>query len=253
MSEAQAQQQPIISTRSSTPVQKRNIAVLGKTGAGKSTVANKILEGNLEGAANFRVSHSVISSVTEGTTASTALLDTTNGKYLVQVVDTQGLFDTRQEIPNDKIMREIKKFSKDKIPEGFSLILFVFKHGRWTDEEQRTLDYIVSHFEREISAISALIITGCESFTDEEKKRIVDEFRHAQPQIANFMQKGIHTIGFPDISTLKSPFRETSPADQIIDQERIRNLVYSCHEMKLTREIVQEKFWQKVYDGCNIL
>ena len=84
-----------LTTVSSTPVKNRNVDVLGKTGAGKSTIANKILQGQGDDQSNkFEVSYSVISSESRGNMAPTALLDTTNRKFIMQVVDTWGLFDT---------------------------------------------------------------------------------------------------------------------------------------------------------------
>lgn len=239
-----------IVTKSSTTVCNRNVVVLGKTGGGKSTVANRIVETD-DGSEKFDVSHAVLTSVTVGASAHSTLLETSDGNFNVQVVDTQGLFDTRN-VCNSDIMRNIKRFAREKVSEGFNLILFVFKQGRWTDEEQNTFDYIIKHFEKEISAISALIITGCDHFTETKKKGIIDEFKQKQPRIAAFMQKGIYAVSFPDIDKLKSPFREASERDQKIDQEALRNLVYSCHEMKLTKAILQETFWEKV-KNCTIL
>ena len=238
-----------VETTSVSRMHKRNVVVLGKTGAGKSTIANKILETTDERTSDrpFEVSHAVMTSVTEGTTASTAVLRTSEGvEYLVQVVDTVGLFDTRPDRSNITIMREIKSYFKERLPDGLNLVLFVFKQGRWTEEEQKTFDFISSHFVAEVSSISALVITGCDGYTDEMKANLISEFRRLQPKIADFMKQGIHPVAFPDITKLKAQIQEAHEQYQKIDQDILRKLVYSSKESKLSKEVLQDTFWEKV-------
>ena len=233
-----------------TSVNDRFVLVVGKSGAGKSTVANKILD-PLHGPP-FKVSNDVLPNDTAEMKTATALLETDHAeKYHVRVIDTQGFFDSRN-VSNKAVISGIKKYLVDEIPSGLNLILFVFKHGRWTEGEQKMYDFITRKFVEEVSSISALVITGCENITDEERKRIVDEFKSRCPKVDAFMKQGIVAVGFPDISKLKEKVRQLCEEEQKSDQEKLRKLVYSCDDKILTKEIFKPRFFDKVHE-CAIL
>ena len=240
-----------IHTTSITSVSDRFVLVVGKSGAGKSTVANKILDPP-EGPPSFNVSNDVLPSDTAKTELAAALLGTDSaGKYLVRVIDTQGFFDTRN-VSNEKVISGIKQYLIDEIPSGLNLILFVFKHGRWTDEEQKMYDYVTKNFVEEISSISALVITGCENITDEEKAKRENEFKEKCPAVDAFMKKGIFAVGFPDISKLREKVKELCEEEHKDDQEKLRRLAYSCDNKILTKELFKPKFIDKIR-GCTII
>ena len=227
-------------SKSITRLQRRNVLILGKTGAGKSTLGNKLIEQSniLEGDL-FKVSYTSVlstSAIMETSVCTTLLMNESN-HYIVQVVDTVGPFDARRIkihgiVTNDMIMKRLSAFIKERVPSGFNTVLFVLKLGRWTVEEQETFDLIIRQFSDELSSISALVITGCETMTDKERANYATEFIKAQPAIAEFMQKGIHTIGFPNTNRVKPAFRKIFEDDAKSDQEYLRQLVYSCDEMK---------------------
>lgn len=232
----------------------RTVVVIGKTGAGKSTVANKILESsNIEN--QFKVSDTVLDSVTQSVSAKKALLKTKGDiYYAVQVVDTIGLFDTSGLARNnDAIMKEIESFFRERIS-GVNLILFVFKQGRWTSEEQRSFDLFTKYFVDEASSISALVITGCDGYTEERKERVCEEFKETHSDIYDFMKKGVFAVSFQDVSKLIDEIQPVHKEKQKADQEKLRKLVYSCEESKLTAEIMQDNFWEKIKKSlCTIL
>ena len=233
----------------------RNVVVVGKTGAGKSTVANKILEGS-NPANQFKVSDTVLDSVTRSVSAKKTLLKTKGDVYYsVVVVDTIGLFDTSALARNnDEIMKEIESFFRERIS-GVNLILFVFKQGRWTGEEQRTFDLFTKYFvNSEISDISALIVTGCDGYTKERKQKVCEEFKEKQPNIYHFMKKGVFAVSFQDVSKLIEDIQPIHKEQQKADQEKLRKLVYSCEDLKLTKQIVQDNFWERIKKSlCTIL
>ena len=235
----------------------RTVVVVGKTGAGKSTVANKILESSNTGN-HFIVSDTVLDSVTQSVSAEKALLKTKGDVYYsVEVVDTIGLFDTSalaKKRNNDDIMKEIKLFFRDRIS-GANLILFIFKQGRWTDEEQRSFDLFTKYFEKsEISSISALVITGCDGYTEEQKEKVCKEFKEKQPYVCSCMKKGVLAVSFQDISKLTEEIQPIHKEKQKGDQEKLRQLVYECKELKLTKDIAQDTFWKKIKSSlCTIL
>lgn len=232
----------------------RNVIVVGKTGGGKSTVANMILETKSKDPP-FKISDSNVadSATTEAQAAMGVLQTTGEHHYSVKVVDTVGFFDTKG-MSNKQVINDTKQFIKDQVPIGLNLVLFIYKNGRWTRDEQETFNFITKHFKEEVSAISALIVTGCDGFSDTQKQAIIDEFKDSKPDIANFMQKGIYPVGFPDLSKLKESLREPYKADMKADQETLRALIYSCDELKLRREILGETIWEKAAQiGCTIL
>lgn len=239
---------------------KRNVVVLGKTGAGKSTIANKIIEARESDDGDtdqFEVSHSVLDSVTASTNAKASLLTTSdNTLYVVQVIDTIGLFDNKSGMTNEGIMKDVKTFFKERVPEGLSLILFVFRQGRWTKEEQKTFDLFTKHFvDTEVSTISALVVTGCDGFTDERKQQVKDEFQQAHSNVYDFMKKGVYTVSFQDTSKLIPEIQSIHKQYQKHDQDMLRKLIFDCgDEMKLSKEIVQDTYWEKINVSlCQIL
>ena len=246
-------------TVSAFEINDRFVVVVGKTGAGKSTVANKILE--TQNSENpFKVTDTVLESITQKVSAKKSLLKTKGDVYYsVQVVDTIGLFDTRALVSaksNDDTMKEIESFFRERMPiSGVNLIVFVFKQGRWTNEEKETFDLFTRYFvDTEVSSVSALVITGCDGYTDEEKEKLCREFEEKQPEIYRFMKKGVFAVSFQDLSKLIPGIQEIHKEQQKADQEKLRKLVYSCEEAKLAKEIVQDKFWEKIKKSmCNIL
>ena len=98
----------------------RTVVVVGKTGAGKSTVANQIL-----GREAFKVKN-VASSVTSEVEDMCSLVydESSNTRYNFRVIDTLGVFDTS--LKNDAVITKIKKFFQNEAPGGVNLVLFVF-------------------------------------------------------------------------------------------------------------------------------
>lgn len=242
-----------MATASGIRTMERNVVVLGKTGGGKSTVANKILETSPGEKQPFEVSdRKVTDSTTTKATAAITFLTTVDGcQYLVKVIDTVGLFDTAGKT-NKEIIDATKQYIRDQIPDGVNLILFIYRQGRWTKEEQDTFDFITKNFRNEISHISALVITGCDGYDQPQKEDVVKDFTESKPAIAGFMEKGIHPVGFPDMAKLKPKLKEAYEEDARSDQEELRRLIYSCDDKKLSREIMGETLWNKVAK-CTIL
>ena len=124
---------------------KRNIVVLGKIGAGKSTIVNQILKKNvlkvgtsLEGVTREARRHEDISQID----------DERKVEYKIKVVFTVGLYNIR--VQKDSIIDEIKEYSTTQVPEGINLVLFVYKHGYFTTDDQKAFQCIIEDFKSEI-------------------------------------------------------------------------------------------------------
>lgn len=228
---------------------KRNIVVLGKTGAGKSSVANNILCDT-----TFDVADTT-KSVTRNAAMSQAVLKRPDmgTEYNLKVIDTIGLFDS--ELTNEEVMKDIKTFFKTKVPEGVNLILFVFQVGRLTPEERKTFKYIMDNFKgRDISDISALVITHCEDKNPTARERIVTEFNTHEhtKDIAEFMKKGMICVGFPKLQDVDEDFQEIYKRKAKKDTDQLHQLVVKSSDIRLKKEFLDEMFWRKVKD-CTIL
>ena len=228
----------------------RNIIVVGKTGAGKSTVANKIIGDDV-----FKVSDS-LRAVTKRQTHTMVDLEYVDVTYKIKMVDTVGLFDTGEsKITNDAIVDKLRTYLIDKCPDGINLVLFVFKKGRFTDEERQTFDIIIKEFKREVSEFSALVITHCAMGT-KARQEYLDLFTKdsSTRNISSFVKKGIYPVDFPPLDGDE----DEEPSKRTLDDvESLRQLIFSCSEMTLGSDMVEEIVRvikeKQVTSGCSIL
>ena len=106
----------------------RNVVVIGKSGAGKSTVANKLLDEE-----TFKVAASV-DGITGVISHSEVTIEQGGKLYLTKVVDTVGLMDPK--LQEKDTIADIKRYFRHIFPYGINLIMFVFRMGRFTAEER---------------------------------------------------------------------------------------------------------------------
>ena len=228
----------------------RNILILGRTGVGKSTVGNKI------GSETFDVLASALPCTTkpEYTTFNLRRQGTT---YVVKVIDTVGLFDGKKD--HKRVIVETKDYLQDKFREGISLVLFVMKQGRYDEAEKKSFNFIIDNLQKYVAEISALVITGCETLGKTKREDIVKEFKTLEDtkHVAKFMQKGIFTVGFPDLTVMDDddPLRMGLQTKMEADTDALRGLVASAKKMKLSRELFDDKWWEIFYHDrlCSVM
>ena len=211
----------------------RNVVVVGKTGAGKSSVCNKLLEED-----TFRVAAS-LDEVTKTIGHGAVTVRHENGKkYHIQVVDTVGLFG--RSCKNKDTIASIKKYFRDTFHDGISLVLFVFSKSRFTEEVQKCLETIIKIFHADVSPLSALVITHCDHMETASRCAYVEQFRSNQHtrRIAAFMKKGIFTVGFPSLDDMDEDEYELVQKKMARDVKDLRDLVCSCGEMRLGKQLV---------------
>lgn len=151
-----------------TDINERCVVILGKCGAGKSTVANMIVGYDpMAEKSPFKVSEEVLAPVSRTVDSYKSCYSPDDRvHYNITVIDTVGLFDIKAK-GNDMILEKIEEFFKKHHILAVNLILFVLKEGRFTPEEKEVFSFIRSRLSEEICPISALVVTGFETHTAE--------------------------------------------------------------------------------------
>ena len=216
---------------------------MGKSGAGKSTVANMLVGYDPLSSYEppFGVSKQVLQSVTREVKHEVYKFTQGNILYEITVIDTVGLFDTEIK-GQDPIFDKIEEYFKDYI-EGINIVLFVFKKGRLTAEEQEVFSFIRGRFDQEISPISALAVTGCENDTPQARAAPVKEFgtNEATRRIATQMKKGIYPVGFPPVKDMIPALQHAYKEQMMEDQKTLLNLIIRADKMHLTKKLFVEQ------------
>ena len=168
------------------------------SGAGKSTVANHLVGHDplSPDEPPFRVSERVFESVRREVQHKTGEFMWENDLYRVTVVNTAGFFDFR--IGHDHIFDEFVQYIRENNLR-IHLILFVLKKTRFTREENDMFSFFMAKFRKkhvagcpkDISPISALVVTGCECDDTTTREAVVQEYKVESLKIEIASQMGI--------------------------------------------------------------
>ena len=207
----------------------RCVVLLGKSGAGKSIVANHLVGHNslspdepLFADEAREVKHETVEFMWE------------NDLYQLMVVDTPGLFFPHGiNLIYDRIVQYVRELEL-----RIDLILFVLKKGRFTREEKDMFSFIMAKFRKnhsaiagcpkEISSISAVVVTGCESLTTTAQEELVQKFKvnSVTREIASQTGMGIHPVGFPNVKDFTNPILQQAYIPQMEkDRDMLRELI----------------------------
>ena len=198
----------------------RNILIIGKTGAGKATIANAILGSNV-----FNV-RSAIESTTRECDDTIAFDKHLVGgyNYKIALVDTVGVRDDRQQ--HQQIQRRLGE-ALTKF-DSLSMIILVFKVERFTHQEKKSFQEVISVLKSSsngASSITALVITNCEQKDDKARKGIRDNLAmHETAEVVQFAQKGIFLVGLPKLSEVPMELKHFIEQRNKSDEQQLQEL-----------------------------
>ena len=227
-----------------TDVEERCVVILGKTGTGKSTIANMLVgyDPMSQKDPPFALSVNPFGSSTQMVKERISEFKQGNTVYRMKVVDTSGLFDTFGKTKG-AAFKELEEYFHDHFIVGANLILIAVRKGVFTQEEKRTLSAITGRFTG-ICKISAIVITYCEhEQTVNSREMLCQNFKKddVTKEIAGQMKKGIYAVGFPPVAQMEEPISNQEDLKKAMkdDTQRLIDLIMKCKDVELTKNLFQ--------------
>lgn len=203
--------------------EKRNILLLGRTGNGKSTLANVLLNRNGEFEEVFKESSESTSETRDLQIELLEMNVDNEGREKIdyRIVDTVGVGDTK--LDPQGVLWKLARIAHE-LRDGLNQVLFVTR-GRFTKEEAEAYDLLSSIiFDSEVVKYTTIVRAGFPSFMDEKKcEADREKLKKENPKIAHIF-KEVRKIIYVDNPPMEGFYLEM--AKQVRQESRKRLLTY---------------------------
>ena len=235
-----------VQTDIQTDIQERCVVILGKTGTGKSTIANMLVgyDPMSQEDPPFEVSDNLYQTCTRSVKERKSEFKQGNTVYRMRVVDTPGLFDTFGKRTSEAF-KELEGYFNDHFIVGVNLILIACRKAVFLPEEKQALSAITGKFGG-VCKITAIVITQCEHDNSVgARENVCEIFKNNKDtkEIALQMGKGIYTVGFPPVKQMEESCLEscleTLKKAMKDDTQQLIDLIVNCEEVHLTKTVFQ--------------